>query len=123
MVAQGGGRHTLSIEEFVDDHTVAHEFAGLDSTLEVITSIQIEHIGLPILLSDDVNQGGHRRQPTIIVFLLSVGTEEVSGVSSSMNIVRADNHESLLVEGLAGRPSVAVHVHPVAAGGEEEGEN
>ncbi len=64
----------------------------------MVSTIQIENIIITILLFEDIDDGSHGGQPTVVVFLFCVTADKSCGVGSPMDIVSSHNYDSLLVE-------------------------
>lgn len=72
--------------------TRANQPGGLDTPLELIPTIEVQQIPL-ILLLDCIDNIGKVDQPTLLVYLISINSEQAGGVELAMDIIGADNHD------------------------------
>ncbi len=95
MVAQGRPLGLDEVIEIVHDFPVADELGGLDSTLELVASIEIDSISL-VLLDDGLDEAGHVDEPTVLIFLAGVLTRQQGRESLAVDVVAAyDGHSEL----------------------------
>jgi len=119
MVAYGRTIHAHLIKVVIHDSSWADQRSRLDAPLELVTSIQIEKAAW-VLVPQSVYHGGHVLHSAIVVGLVEIRPEELSGEGSAVNVVGANDDyldvaaEGALAEHYAGhcqyhKESVPIH--------------